>query len=79
MNEEKQMSRRTFLDWLLKGGLVAWVAGVVAPMVGFIWPAQSRGPSVQTVSAGKVDTFAEWQAKILAALYRRILGFTPSY
>ena len=66
MKEEKQISRRNFLDWVLKGGLVAWAVGAVAPVVSFIWPAQSHGPSVQTVSAGKVDTFAEWQAKILA-------------
>ena len=66
MDTEKPISRRTFLDWLLGAGLVAWVVGLVAPMISYVWPAQSRGPSVQTVSAGKVSDFAEWQSKIIA-------------
>ncbi len=66
MNEEKPISRRGFLDWLIAGGLLAWAAAFVAPVLSYVWPAQRRGPAVQTVSAGKVDSFAEWQAKILA-------------
>ncbi len=66
MNEEKKISRRGFLDWLIAGGLLAWGVAFVAPVLSFVWPAQRRGPSVQTVSAGKADTFAEWQAKIIA-------------
>ncbi len=66
MNQENQISRRTFVDWLLGGGLVMWAIGLVAPVLGYLWPAQHRGPSVQTVSAGKADTFADWQAKIVA-------------
>jgi cytochrome b6-f complex iron-sulfur subunit len=66
MNSEQKMSRRTFLDWLLAGGLIAWAIGFVAPVVTYVWPAQRRGPSVQTVSAGKESEFAEWQTKIVA-------------
>jgi cytochrome b6-f complex iron-sulfur subunit len=66
MNNGQKISRRRFLDWLLTGGLVAWVVGLVAPALAYVWPAQRRGPSVQTVSAGKADDFAEWQTKIVA-------------
>lgn len=66
MNTEKTISRRNFLDWLLSAGLVAWVVGLVAPMISYIWPARRSGPSVQTVSAGKTSDFAEWQTKTVA-------------
>jgi cytochrome b6-f complex iron-sulfur subunit len=66
MNTEKPISRRSFIDWLIAGGLLAWGAGFVTPVISYLWPAQRRGPSVQTVSAGKVNDFAEWQSKIVA-------------
>jgi cytochrome b6-f complex iron-sulfur subunit len=66
MNDQAKISRRSFLDWLLTGGLVAWAIGFLAPVVSYVWPAQRRGPSVQTVSAGKETDFAEWQTKIVA-------------
>jgi len=66
MNNEQKISRRTFLDWLLTGGLIAWAIGFVAPVLSYVWPAQRRGPSTQSVSAGKVDDFNEWQTKIVA-------------
>jgi cytochrome b6-f complex iron-sulfur subunit len=66
MNTEEKIPRRTFLDWLLTGGLVAWSIGFIAPLLSYLWPAQRRGPSVQSVPAGKVGDFAEWQHKIVA-------------
>lgn len=75
MNEEKEISRRTFLDWLITGGLVAWAIGFIAPVISFVWPAQRRGPAVQTVSAGKQDTFAEGQAKIIAVAGHPVIVF----
>ena len=66
MDTKQPLSRRTFLDWLLGGGLVVWVVGLVAPMISYVWPAQRRGPSVQTVAAGKASEFAEWQSTTVA-------------
>ena len=66
MNDARRVSRRMFLDWLLTGGLLAWAIGFVAPVLSYVWPAQKRGPSVQTVSAGKVDELTEWQHKMIA-------------
>ena len=66
MNTQQPMSRRTFLDYLLGAGLVTWALAFVSPVLSYVWPAQKRGPGTQTVSAGKVDEFAEWQTKIVA-------------
>jgi cytochrome b6-f complex iron-sulfur subunit len=66
MNSEQKLSRRSFLDWLLTGGLVAWAIAFVAPVLSYVWPAQRRGPSIQTVSAGKATDFTDWQTKIVA-------------
>jgi cytochrome b6-f complex iron-sulfur subunit len=66
MKNEQNMSRRTFLDWLLGGGLLIWGAAILAPVVSYVWPAQKRGPGVQTVAAGKENEFVEWATKIVA-------------
>ena len=66
MSEPEKISRRSFVDWLLTGGLVAWGIGFVAPVLSYVWPAQHRGPSTQTVSAGKATDFPDGQAKIVA-------------
>ena len=60
------MSRRTFVDWLIGDGLLAWAMAFFAPVLSYVWPAQSRGPSTQTVSAGKASEFSDWQTKIVA-------------
>lgn len=73
MNTTEKISRRTFLDWLLMGGLLAWGAAFVAPVITYVWPSQKRGPNSQTVSAGKVDEFAEWQHKMIALDNRPVI------
>jgi cytochrome b6-f complex iron-sulfur subunit len=66
MNEDNKIRRRTFVDWLIGAGLVAWVLGFIAPVLSYVWPAQRRGPGVQTVSAGKESDIPLWGGKILA-------------
>jgi len=73
MNPEQKVSRRTFLDWLLTGGLIAWGIAFVAPVLSYVWPAQRRGPGVQTVSAGQATDFADWQSKIVAVGGRPVI------
>jgi cytochrome b6-f complex iron-sulfur subunit len=75
MNDERKVSRRTFIDWLLTGGLVAWGIGFVAPVLSYVWPAQSRGPSTQTVSAGKASDFKDWESKMIAVSGHPVLVF----
>jgi len=66
MNDQQPISRRTFLDWLLAGGLVTWGVAFIAPVISYVWPSQRRGPSTQAVSAGKADEFTDWQSKMVA-------------
>jgi cytochrome b6-f complex iron-sulfur subunit len=66
MNTNEKMTRRSFLDWLMGAGLVAWGVAFIAPVISYVWPAQKRGPGTQTVSAGKVAELPEWQHKIVA-------------
>lgn len=63
---ENNIPRRTFIDYLLGGGLVASFLAFIAPVISYLWPAQSRGPGVQTVSAGQEADFPEGQAKTVA-------------
>ena len=73
MNTPEKISRRTFLDWLLMGGLLAWGLAFVAPVLTYVWPSQKRDPNSQTASAGKVDDFAEWQHKMIALDNRPVI------
>jgi len=73
MNEESKVSRRDFLDYLLGAGLVAWAVGFIAPVITYVWPAQRRGPSVETVSAGKAEEFGDWQSKVVAVASHPVL------
>lgn len=66
MNLNEKVSRRTFVDYLLGGGLAVWAVGFMAPVISYLWPAQRRGPSVQTVPAGKESDYTEWQTKMVA-------------
>jgi len=66
MSARDPINRRTFLDWLLAGGLVAWLGAILAPVIAYVSPAQSRGPNVQTVSAGKESDLPVGQAKTVA-------------
>jgi hypothetical protein len=43
-----------------------WGAGFIAPVVNYVWPAQTRGPATESVSLGKADDFAEGDAKMAA-------------
>jgi len=78
MTDEPRISRRSFLDWLLTGGLVAWAIAFVAPVLSYVWPAQRRGPSTQSVSAGKAGDFKDWESKMVAVSGQPVLVFrTP--
>lgn len=61
------VSRRTFLDRLVLGGMAGWAVAFLAPVMSYVWPAQRRGPGAQTVSAGKAADFAPWSARMTAA------------
>ncbi len=73
MKTDHPLSRRTWLDWILKGGLGVWAVGFIIPVLNYLWPAQRSGPAAQKLSAGKVSDWEEWQAKMVAFNGRPIM------
>ena len=59
-------SRRTFLDWLFRGTVLAGAAGFVSAVVGYLFPTESAlstlGP--QRLKVGSVDEFAPGEGKL---------------
>ncbi len=49
------VSRRGFLDYFIGGGLAALLAGMVAPIGAYLWPARKRGGTQDVVEAGQVE------------------------
>ena len=52
---QTRMSRRDFLDWLIRGGLFTTLAGMLLPALAYLWPVTRRGPAVGMVEVGGVD------------------------
>jgi len=52
---EEKISRRTFLDWVIQGGLAATALAMLAPALAYIWPVTKRGPAVSQVDAGPLE------------------------
>jgi cytochrome b6-f complex iron-sulfur subunit len=57
--------RRNFLNWLLGGGAVTFMAAVTYPMLKFLTPPLTQDASVEAVSAGKTDEFTNNSSKII--------------
>ena len=51
----EQETRRGFLRYLLGGGLVAWLAAVLYPIMAYLKPPQQAEVEVTSVKAGKVS------------------------
>ncbi len=52
---DQKMSRRSFLDWLIRGGLFATLAGMLAPALAYLWPVTHRGPATGMAEIGRED------------------------
>ena len=63
---QKPMSRRDFLDWIIRGGLLATLAGMLIPALSYLWPVTRRGPTLAMKEVGSVDEFPVWGAKKVA-------------
>ncbi len=60
---DKKISRREFVDWIIKGGLFATLAGMILPALAYIWPVMGGGPSKQNEEVGSEDEFPLWGSK----------------
>lgn len=57
---EKRITRRDFLDVIIKGGLLATLSGMVLPALSYIWPVTRRGPAGGLQEVGKLDDIPVW-------------------
>ncbi|MBI2900120.1 MAG: Rieske (2Fe-2S) protein [Planctomycetes bacterium] len=59
--------RRSFLDLLIRGGLLAGAGAMAAPTVAYLWPARAGGGKTAKVSAGPVKDFPVGSARMVQA------------
>ena len=60
---KKPTSRREFLDWIIRGGLFATLAGMLFPALTYLWPVTRRGPNSGLLEVGKADEIHVWGSK----------------
>ncbi|MBI2933734.1 MAG: Rieske (2Fe-2S) protein [Planctomycetes bacterium] len=60
-------SRRSFLDVVLKTGVVAWLAAMAAPTLVYLWPARSQGARSTRAAAGSAKDFPAGTARMVQA------------
>ncbi|OGX13674.1 MAG: hypothetical protein A2351_02470 [Omnitrophica bacterium RIFOXYB12_FULL_50_7] len=49
------MSRRDFLDWVIKGGILATLSGMLFPALAYLWPVMGHGPKVDMEEVAALD------------------------
>ncbi len=52
---KKEMSRRDFIDWIIKGGILATFSGMLFPVLAYLWPVMGQGPGNDMQEAATVD------------------------
>ncbi|MBC8322820.1 MAG: ubiquinol-cytochrome c reductase iron-sulfur subunit [Candidatus Marinimicrobia bacterium] len=66
-----KQSRRTFLDWLLRGGLTAWFASIIYPVFKYMIPPDAPELNISQIEAGTLSDFPKGSSKIIR------MGRTP--
>ena len=54
---DTQENRRDFLKYVLGGGLIAWLAAILYPIMAYLKPPKQAEVEVSSVKAGKVGSF----------------------
>ena len=62
---EVKKERRSFLNTLLKTGLVAWVASVIYPVARFLIPPKMAELNVSSIEVGLISDFPKSSSKIV--------------
>lgn len=63
MKAGEAVSRRDFIDWIIKGGLLATLAGMLFPALSYLWPVTQGGPVAGAQDVGKLDDIPVWGSK----------------
>lgn len=61
--EGKEISRRTFVDRVIKGGLLVALAGALYPALSYLRPVMRRGSISEVEEVGNVDDIPVWGGK----------------
>ena len=59
----QRMSRRDFIDWVIRGGLFTTLMGMLVPALAYLWPVMRRGPAQAMLEVGGVDEIPVWGSK----------------
>lgn len=60
----KKIKRRSFVNYILGGGVVAWLASVFYPVISYLLPPETPGGRVSSVNVAKVDELEPDSSKI---------------
>lgn len=70
----RKVGRRSFLSWLLGLSIGATLAGVVAPVIAYLWPPERGvGAGGERVSAGAMSSLPIGKAESVAVANRPVL------
>ena len=69
MNEEEfsvsRRSKRDFLKYVITGGLIAWVASIIYPVLAYLKPPKQGEVEVTSVKVGKLSSIANDSGTII--------------
>lgn len=57
------LSRRDFLDQIIRFGILATLAGMIFPALSYLWPVTRQGPTGGLNDVGPADDIPLWGAK----------------
>lgn len=63
MNDPNKISRRDFLGYIIKGGLLTTAAAMLLPALEYLLPVMKRGPSGGAKEVAKIDEIPLWGSK----------------
>ncbi len=62
-NPGEKVSRRDFVGWVIKGGLLAAFSSMLFPALQYILPATRRGPATGMKQVARLDDIPVWGSK----------------
>ena len=52
---EEKISRRDFVGWVIKGGILTTLAGMLFPALSYLWPVMGHAPSSEMEEVGREE------------------------
>lgn len=64
--QNNEMSRRGFLDWILRMLTAILGVSVIGPAISYIWPSTRKGPVQHREEVGSEKDWAIWTGKVVS-------------